>query len=447
LTHTSIASGKTGLRFTINATLAFQLILQLLLGVWMIASMDYCCDSGYYLTAGKQLLDQGLFTPYQYEGHRSYLAPVSIRLIHDLPFASWISALSRINDYQRFAVNLLPIWMLMSFAASKYAMTRVEPRRAQWIAALVYANPILLGHILVPMQESIMLLVFAPVFALLSLGLLSSMRLASAVLLTVIAYMIRESYAFVAAPLLIFAIYNRLFQRGEYRSQSIRATILAVLAGALLIAPQSIRNHQLHGHFAVYHSAQIQNDQLLWGTRMYKYATEKIDGNWKGVAYQIPETEVVANGLSLITALKQQEAYATKAIANHMLVGLVHDQVGPYGPKAGTSVRGMLILFSSGVVFFGLAGMALMLMDKTQVRSAFALSALLLLSLAYTAFVATETRFGILGFFALCLSANAYFSAVIRPVIKWGFAALLMPVVYLVLTWDTWLSQTRYIMP
>ncbi len=68
---------------------------------------------------------------------------------------------------------------------------------------------------------------------------------------------------------------------------------------------------------------------------------------------------------------------------------------------------------------------------------------LLALSLVYTAFVAAETRFGILGFAALSIGALGFFQAAISSPKKMLLVLSVLPIYGLVLKWLAYLETTR----
>ncbi len=421
-------------------------VAQLVIAFSLLRMIDYCCDAGFYLATGKLLLNDGLSAAYVYDGHRSYLAPMLIYGIQSLPFADWIGTVLTITDVQRYGVNAIVVFAVLT-NLGLIRLIRQQALRVVIASALVWCNPILLAHIIVPLQESAMLMLFLPVFLLLCLDDFARYRLALAVLLSVYAYMVRESYAFVAVPLLALAIMPMLVTSSvrEKAPQSKLAVCAALLIGIGLVAPQSIRNHRLYGFIVPYHSANIQSDQLLWGARMYRYSTEKAHSNWQGFQYQIPiEKRTVA--LTLPAAALAGEWRASAPVLTHMAVGLIHDSPGPYVTSSSAASKRWWAFLSTVVVALGGFGMILLLRNRATRVQGLASFTLLALSLLYTAFVSTETRFGILGFAALAIASIGYFDAAISLRKKLLMALTVLPVYWLVLQWLAWLDATRQLL-
>ena len=418
-------------------------ILQLWVAGALISVLEYCCDAGFYLATGRLLINDGLLAAYAYDGHRSYLAPILIYGVHALPFADWLGNLVGVSDAQRYGINAFVLfWLLTNFVLMR--LMRRQSLLLVIASAFVWCNPILLAHLVVPLQESALLIVFLPVFLLLIVGDLPGYRLALGILLSVYAYMVRESYAFIALPLMLLAIVPMLgvWTDAVRPAQSKLALCVALLISIGLVAPQSWRNHSLHGDLAPYHSAEVQSDQLLWGAKMYRYSTEKIDATWHGFQYLIPEQFRTA-APTLPAALLNGESLAISSVLNHMAVGLIHDSPGPYvAYSSATSRRGWALL-STAVVVLGGFGMFFSLRAReTRLRGVVSMT-LLALSLGYTAFVAAETRFGILGFAALSIGALGFFQAAISVPKKMLLVLSVLPIYGVVLKWLAYLETTR----
>jgi hypothetical protein len=452
----------------LNHRLLFVHALQLLLFAGLIVTTDYCCDAGYYIEVGNALLREGLFVAYPYDGHRSYLTPLLAALIHKLPFAALFSQLVEVAPTQIYGINVAFVWSGITWACLRLlsggsvlplrclstcsvlpprslSASKLSPRHLLAIGVLGFCNPVLLAYLVLPMQESIMLLIFVPCLILLSCGLASPLKLALAIALSGYAYMVRESYAFVALPLLLLWLLPLLRKnlRSAPQSKPAIATALVLIFGLAL--PQVIRNNALHQITRPYHSQDVQNLQLEWGARMYKYNTERINGEWKGVEYRVPEHARTALP-NLISALQTLDARALPIVGSHVLTGLVHEQAGAYGPASSTAANVFWQLFSAITLALGMFGIVDLVRAKDSQAVAVMLGSLLGLSMLYTAFVAAETRFGIIGFIALTLAAVDWLSkphSVRANAIALAMIALCASVV---LTWSHLLSTTRVIL-
>lgn len=175
----------------------------------------------------------------------------------------------------------------------------------------------------------------------------------------------------------------------------------------------------------------------------HRYNTEKVDGQWRGAQFRVPEHSI-SSSTSLLDGLKVRPREAFPVIASHVLVGLVHDQVGPYGPVVGKSGQYVLIGFSAAVLMFGVAGLMQMIYGTSLRIAGSSLGSLLALSVLYTAFVATESRFGILGFYALSFGAANWLASN-----AWKRSALVLilasMVGWLLIGWHQWLMATRVV--
>jgi hypothetical protein len=420
------------------------LVFQFLVCVAIIATMDFCCDAGYYLQTGGQLLSNGIYATYPYDGHRSYLTPILVSGIHRLPFADWLLHVITIDGYQRYATNMLILNSTCSAFALWALAKRVTSKQLVMLSLFTFCNPVLLGHVLLPMQESAMLFVFVPLYTLLCFEFFAGWRLALCIALTSYAYMVRESYAFVLVPLALLYIYPMLAKRKTAQPQSRPALALAIIGSLLMIAPQMIRNQKLYNSFRPYHSENVQDEQMLWGTRMYKYSTEKLDGNWKGVQYVVPEKNIASN-TSLISALLHGEGRAIPTILTHMYVGVIHDQVGPYGPLPTPQQRLGWVAYCTVILTIGALGVLTMLVNPTHRSVGLSVASLVFLSWIYTAFVATESRFGILGFLALGLSVQAFVTWPGTVARKWTALASVIPLTWLAMLWINWLDLSRQV--
>lgn len=276
--------------------------------------------------------------------------------------------------------------------------------------------------------------------------------------------MVRESYAFIALPLMLFAIVPMLPKLGLWADdvqarQSKRALCVALLISMGLVAPQLWRNERLYGAFAPYHSANIQSDQLLWGAKMYRYSTEKImdarpgaadgtaneTGTWRGVQYQIP-VQQRTDATTLLAALLNGESGAIVPVLNHMAVGLIHDSPRPYAASSSLTSRSRWALLSTAVVVLGGLGMIFWLRARARRLQGLVSIVLLALSLLYTALVATETRFGILGFAALAIGGIGFFQVPTTARIKILILLSTSPIFWLVLKWLAFLETTRQLL-
>jgi len=134
---------------------------------------------------------------------------------------------------------------------------------------------------------------------------------------------------------------------------------------------------------------------------MLNYGTVYTEDNFSGLIARSPYA-------SLPTAQKTLSFYETHPKAGFFLA-LTHAwsslhfvAFSPYAPRTAIDVFTLPLLFSSALVAIGLIGLTVMSIGDE--RTVFLLLTVLL-TCAYTALAATENRFGVFGFIAICVAA------------------------------------------
>jgi hypothetical protein len=389
-----------------NLLLVALHLLQFGFLLWLAYSMRDCCDADYYPRTGRALLSEGLLYPDKFAGYRSYFVPLLFGGLQSIPLA-----LGSAIDPARFLhYALCLIYSLVSLATCRHIL-RTYGWRSCWLNAFpVFFNPLVLYLVPLPLQESVIAILVLPLLVLLltsSSGL--PRRIALAVLLCSVAYLIRESMLWLCIPcaIAVFAGYWRAGAVRERRSWT--PCVLACIAALVLFAPQIyIARAKFHA-FTPYPSAGVVEKQILWGVEMFKYESVLTTTGAYGKKYFTPFATIPKDRTTLAFYSSTWPAGPLLAMT-HAWVGLhpwsfrtylEENEVGPFG---------LPLILSAAAVFLALLYFT-DFVARSHERPAMAfLFALVLMSCAYTAFAAVETRFGLFGFIAVGSSATRLLS-------------------------------------
>jgi hypothetical protein len=135
---------------------------------------------------------------------------------------------------------------------------------------------------------------------------------------------------------------------------------------------------------------------------LLKFATVVDEGHWRGLTYFSP---FVAEPEESKTAsfYVDHPASALFLMFSHAYVGFHYDQIAPYWKLESARPLTIWLLLSSTIVFIGAVRLiTIFLAGKIDADSAFAMATLALCTLSLL-FVATESRFGVLGFAMLSM--------------------------------------------
>jgi hypothetical protein len=374
---------------------------------------DFCCDAWYYLDTGKQLLRDGILYVDHYAGYRSYFVPAAVALLSHLPVPEAHTA------GITFPYAASACFTLFSIAASAHALKRLGwARYLRWAIPLLF-NPFLLAYVPYPMQESILVLMLSPLlFLLLAIQDRPFHRMIFlAVLIAALAYFIRSSLLWFVAPVIAFVIVDVRGRLSRAEPLKIgRAVALGLIAFVPLAAPQSYIAYEKFGTVRPYPSGDVANNQLVWGPTMYKYATLKTATGWQGLRYATSapttasatiasESRTAPATMSGAAFYWQYPMMALPIVLGHVWAGLHYDTLVPYITTPLSGQPSPELITSSLVVILGLLALWSLRRQWHSSAPQMFLVTTLVMSCAYTAFVATEARFGLLGFAALSIAA------------------------------------------
>ncbi len=373
---------------------------------YLAATANFTGDGGYYMSMAGKLWTEGLLHDDPYLGYRSYFVPLWIALVSHLPGAGFFVA----NPALHFGINQSALFFLLTAALVCAARRKELLRQSLPYFAATMFNPFLLAYVAMPLQESALVFFVVPMLLLVCTpGWVSaSTRIALVVLIAFFAYVIRSSLAWVAVPAIAYLLCAAHASRPRW-TQHWRPVLHACIAGVLLLVPHwyvvvNARDRIATG--AAAHHDLLQT-QVAWGIRAFKYGTLLDEQESRGVWFHSPYRH--ADAPHDIGFYARHPLQGAVLVAGHVYSGLHYDVLLPYFRRADIRrVSGWLVL-SSLTVFYGVYGLVESVRRRrsTRAEDGVLLTGLVLLSCGYTAFVATEARFGILGFTALSIAACA----------------------------------------
>jgi len=374
---------------------------------WIAWRGDFCCDAYYYLHTGQRLLREGIAYHDDFAGYRSYLVPLVFGLLDLIP------APSMRGSGQSIPFTLGAAFVAASVAASLHVLRRESAGRYLTFAIPVLFNPFLLAHVPAPLQESVVMIACVPLlFVLLAVRERSPYATVGlAALVVSLAFTIRGSMAWLALPLAIFVALEARRAPARWREAS-KAKLAALAAGVFvaLIAPQSLIMAQKLGTLDPYPRRWIVDQQAMFGVEMFKYATLKHEGKWKGLRFHTPYDSLPLEKKTF-AFYRENTGPAVLLVVTHVWAGLHYDVLTTYVKMSDLKILNVWIVLSSLVVAWGILGLLRYCRDPAERSRGMLLASMLVLSCGYTAFAGVEARFGMLGFLALSLGAAQLFSS------------------------------------
>ena len=376
--------------------------LQLAILLWLAYRGIFCCDASYYMHAGQRLVEQGLGYQDDFSGYRSYFVPLVFGLLQKIP----MFALG--ESHESLPVTLSIVFTLVSFATSLYVVRQEGVRRWLTFAIPAFFNPFLLGHVIAPLQESVLMIVVVPLLVvLLAVRQRSPVAtFALAVLTASLAFIIRGSMLWIAAPVAIFVALEMRRNRETWRAAP-RLLLAAILVAIplVLVAPQSWQMQQRFGTLDPYPNRKgIVEMQTFFGISMFKLTTMLYEGKWTQLRALTPFDALPIPEKTKLSWYAENKGPAVFLVIAHIWSGLHYDVLTTYVKFRAFRILNPWIVLSSFVVAYGLMGLVAAYRRLETSRAAM-LSALFAFSCLYTAFVGVESRFGIFGFLALSVGA------------------------------------------
>jgi len=375
--------------------------LQLFLLVWMAAHAQFCCDADYYVTAGQAIWHDGLLWQDPYAGYRFYFPPLFFGMLERIIGAS--SSVDVVRQALPFA--LAATFALTSALASIHVLRREGIRRWALFAVPLLFNPFILAMTPYPLQESVVIIFAVPLLFILLARRAQDFRLTCllAASFSALTFVARPSWAWVSvAALLLLALRATAT---PFRPRRVKHGLLvAAVVSIALVAPQCYVSWNKFGTFNPLAQTDVASFQLVSGVERLNYSTIHDNGNFGGFFVPSPY-QATGESQKGFGFYRDHPAEGVVLIISHVWSGLHYLAPEPYMARAELKILNPWLLLSSLVVAFGLLGVWRMCSIREQRDTGWFLCALLVFSCAYTAFVGTEGRFGLIGFAALSVSA------------------------------------------
>jgi hypothetical protein len=282
---------------------------------------------------------------------------------------------------------------------------RVSIRQLVFASAATLVNPFLIVYVPFALQESALMILCLPLlFVWVGAKTLEPFARAAIVLtMALIAYTIRASLAWWLVPAALYAgwvLWPRLAQPRDW----LRVMGVAVLAGGLLLGPQIYISKHKFDSFNPYPSLALFSSQISWGVSLLKFSSVQDQGHWRQLAYLSPFV-AEPEEIKTIRFYVDHPARGAFLVLAHAYSGFHYDQIKPYWRLEDAQALTLWLVLSSATVFLGAIQLgSTLLRGRLTADSAFALATVALCS-ASLMLVATESRFGLVGFAMLSVHA------------------------------------------
>jgi len=367
--------------------------------LWVATHAKFCCDaSDYYIPAGRAIFHDGLLWQDPYAGYRFYFVPMIFGALQKL------LGMSAADAPARLPFALAAIFCFVSIVTSFHVVRRNGMRRWLAYAVPLLFNPFLLAVVPYPLQESIVIIFCVPLLVVLLAGEQRDYRKTCvlAALFCGIAFIARSSLLWTLLPALLFAAYEA--RRGRPgKSHLLQGAALASLIWIVLIAPQSYISWHKFGTVVPLAQTAVGHDQLAYGVEWLNYTTIFDDRGFGPFPVLSPYSNLPAAEKTPAFYFNHPAEGAFLVLA-HVWSGLNYVALTPYVAPTDLTILSPWLILSSTVVAYGALGLLSLFARREDRNAALLLTGLALLCCAYTAFVGTESRYGLLGFAALSVS-------------------------------------------
>lgn len=377
------------------------LFLALLLSTF---KLTYCCDAGYYLEIGLRIFEDGLFYDDYYSGYRSYFAPIifgGLQKIFLLSFQSYDYAIKAVRIFLCF------FYVLAMTGTSIFVLKREGIKSSLTYSLPIAFNPAVLHMVSLPMQESLIAIFCFPVIIILLSIRRGSLSFCLAWLLFfgIIGYLIRSSLLWLLVPCLAYAIMSyRRYLNKDISLGNISALRRTIILCVLLFIPQCWISYAKFASFNPYPSVSTATDQIAWGIGAFKYQTVISKDSAVGLFYPTPFKYTPENNRGLGFYFSNPGAGLLLA-TTHVWVGLHPDTYKVFLSPKDIRPVSFTVLVSAVIVGLGLVGLFGAARTSPFDPGSIFLLLMFAMSCAYTALIATETRFGIFGYIAVSVAA------------------------------------------
>jgi hypothetical protein len=368
------------------------------------------CDTFYYYNAAAALADTGLLFSNPYDGYRSYFAPLVIAGVTKLASAPGFAE----EPVVRYAYGVSILFWFVSLGLMLWLARRAHIGTFVPVTIATLLNPFLIVYVPFALQEGVLMLCCLPLlFVWVAAKDWHPARRAALVLATaVLAYVIRAALVWWLIPAAAYAAWLLWSRRADARAW------LPWMAGALigavaLIGPQVYVSKQRFNSFNPYPSTGVFSQQIPIGITLLKFATVEDEGHWRGLIYWSPYATVPEEEKTFANFYVRHPARGAFLMLAHAHAGFHYDQLLPYWHLGRARPFTIWLALSSAIVFVGVVRMTATIGERAlDPDRAFAI-ATLLLSAASLAFVATESRFGVIGFAMLSITVAEWIGS--RP--------------------------------
>jgi len=168
-----------------------------------------------------------------------------------------------------------------------------------------------------------------------------------------------------------------------------------------LIWPQCYISWQKFGTLNPLSQTAVGQSQIAYGVEMLHFSATFTEGKFSPFTIWSPYHELPLSEQNSAFYLNHPKE-GLFLVTTHVWSGLHYVAVVPYIPEADISIVNLWLLGSAVIVCFGALGLPRLFVPGER-GAALMLAGLTILSCVYTAFVATENRFGLIGFAALVL--------------------------------------------
>lgn len=367
------------------------------------------CDTGYYYAAAAEIAKSGLLFANGYDGYRSYFVPLFIASVQQIAAL----AVSERSAIERYTYGVSILFWLLSSGLMWWLARRVSLSTLLLTSFATLLNPFLLVYLPFTLQESVLMFFCLPLLFVWvgAKDMQPSRRAALVLAMALIAYIIRSSLVWWLLPAAIYAAWLCWSQRRQ-PDRWLPSMAVVVLLGGILIGPQLYISKQKFDSFNPYPSTSLLSTQIAWGVDLLKYATVEDEGYWHGLTHFSPFV-AEPNEAKTLSFYLDNPARAAFLMASHAYAGFHYDQIKPYWRVGGARPVTIWLLLSSAIVFLGVIRMTSVSLSGTlDAETAFGL-ATLALCVASLLFVATESRFGIIGFAMLSIQVAEWLAS--RP--------------------------------
>lgn len=370
--------------------------------LWIAAHATFCCDAAqYYIPAGYSIFHDGLLWQDPYAGYRFYFVPLIFGLLEQILDVFATTAL--IPTLLPFA--LAATFFITSIFASLHILRREGLRRWFLFAIPLLFNPFVLAVVPYPLQESVVFIFCMPLLLLLLAGTARDFRTTCIIAASFagFAFIARSSLLWVALPALLFILHKALCLRPS-KAYLLQGAALVIAISATLIAPQSYISWQKFDTLNPLARTVVMRDQFASGVEMLNYATTFDQTRFGPFPIWSPYRDLQSSEKNSGFYFNHPAEGLFLALT-HAWSGLHYNSAAPYVPRTALTIFNWWLLLSATIVAYGLLGILQLFTQPRERGTALFLATLAVLSCAYTAFVATESRFGLMGFVALSVAA------------------------------------------